>query len=86
MAGQEKVISFKDTLNLPRTDFPIRPNAAIDDPALIVRWENEQIYHATFEAHADAQKYILHVGPPYANGHIHLGHAYNFILKDILTK
>lgn len=86
MAEQEKLISFKDTLNLPRTDFSIRPNAAIDDPAMIVRWEIDQLYHKTFEVHAGAQKYVLHVGPPYANGHIHLGHAYNFILKDIITK
>lgn len=78
--------SFKDTLNLPRTDFPIRPNSRIDDPAMIERWEREHLYRTTFEAHAGSEKFILHDGPPYANGHIHLGHAYNKILKDIVAK
>ncbi len=79
-------VSYKDTLNLPRTDFPIHANAAIEDPKMISRWENEHLYAQTFEKNKGATKYILHDGPPYANGHIHLGHAYNKILKDIITK
>lgn len=86
MASPEQTVSFKDTLNLPRTDFPIRPNAGIDDPAMIVRWESTGLYAKAFNAHAHAQKYVLHIGPPFANGHIHLGHAYNGTLKDIVTK
>lgn len=82
----ETKVSFKDTLNLPRTDFPIRANAKIDDPAMIERWEKEQLFAASFTHNQGQTKYILHDGPPYTNGHIHLGHAYNKILKDIVTK
>lgn len=78
--------SFKESLNLPKTDFPIRPNASIDDPMMIERWEKEQLYEKTFFCNKGAQKFVLHDGPPYANGNIHLGHAYNKILKDIVTK
>lgn len=79
-------MSFKDTLNLPHTDFPIRPNAKVDDPAMIERWEREKLFDKATELHQGNDKYILHDGPPYANGHLHLGHAYNKILKDIVTK
>lgn len=82
----DSTVSFKDTLNLPRTDFPIRSNPQVDDPAMIERWKNEDIYNKTFEAHQGKTKFILHDGPPYANGHTHIGHAYNKILKDIVTK
>ena len=79
-------ISFKDTLNLPHTDFPIRPNAKVDDPELLERWKQEKLYDRAMVLNQGAAKYILHDGPPYANGNIHLGHAYNKILKDIVTK
>ncbi|MFZ5954532.1 MAG: isoleucine--tRNA ligase [Candidatus Dependentiae bacterium] len=79
-------VSFKNTLNLPQTDFPIRAQAAIDDPALIKRWQQEDLYEKTFVHNKDHQQFILHDGPPYANGHIHIGHAYNKILKDIIGK
>ncbi len=78
--------NFKDSLNLPRTEFPIRPNALVDDPLMVERWEKEQLYAKTFECNKGAEQFILHDGPPYANGNIHLGHAYNKILKDIVTK
>lgn len=78
--------SFKDTLNLPHTNFPIRPNHKEDDALMLKRWENENIYKRSFECHKGEEKFILHDGPPYANGHTHLGHAYNKILKDIVTK
>ena len=76
-------VSYKDTLNLPRTDFPIRANAKENDPKMIKRWKEEKIDRKTFEANIGKEKYILHDGPPYANGHIHLGHAYNKLLKDL---
>lgn len=82
----EQKVSFKDTLNLPTTDFPIRANSKEDDPALVARWQKEGLYKKSFLAHEGADKFILHDGPPYANGHIHAGHAYNKILKDIVTK
>lgn len=77
---------FKDTLNLPRTDFPIRSNALIDDPVMVERWKKESLYAQAFVCNEGSEKFILHDGPPYANGNIHLGHAYNKILKDIVTK
>ncbi len=82
---KEKV-SFKDTLNLPRTDFPIRANAKEGDALMLTRWAEEKLSYTTFECHKGAEKFILHDGPPYANGNIHAGHAYNKILKDIVTK
>lgn len=82
----EPKVSFKDTLNLPTTDFPIRANSKEDDPVLVARWQKEGLYEKSFMVHHGAKKFILHDGPPYANGHIHAGHAYNKILKDIVTK
>lgn len=84
--AEEKKISFKDTLNLPKTDFPIRSDHKELDPEMLKRWADEDLYYKTFIAHQGAGKYILHDGPPYANGPIHLGTAYNKILKDFVTK
>ena len=78
--------SFKDTLNLPHTDFPIRSNHKEDDPKMVNRWVDTNLYQRAFNVHKGKEKFILHDGPPYANGHIHIGHAYNKILKDIVTK
>lgn len=78
--------SYKDTLNLPRTDFPIRAQNELFDPIVLQRWESEDVYNKTFAVHEGKEKFILHDGPPYANGDIHLGHAYNKILKDIICK
>lgn len=84
--SENKKVSFKDTLNLPHTNFPIRPNHKEDDAALLQRWENENLYKRSFEKNKGEEKFILHDGPPYANGHTHLGHAYNKTLKDIVCK
>lgn len=81
-----QAVSFRETLHLPRTDMPMRADAHVNDPRMIERWEQEQVYERAMESNTGNQSYILHDGPPYANGHIHLGHAYNKILKDILTK
>ncbi len=88
MADEKKdqKVSFKHTLNLPTTEFPIRANAAENDPKMIQRWEREQLFEKSFSHNMGKEKYILHDGPPYANGNIHVGHAYNKILKDIITK
>lgn len=85
-ANVEQKVSFKDTLNLPTTDFPIRANTKEDDPALVARWQKEGLYEKSFMVHQGSSKFILHDGPPYANGNIHAGHAYNKILKDIVCK
>ena len=77
---------YKDTLNLPNTDFPMRGNLANREPAMLERWQRENVYEAIRKARAGAEKFILHDGPPYANGDIHTGHAVNKILKDIIIK
>ncbi len=82
----ESCVSYKDTLNLPKTDFPIRAQASVDDAALLERWVKIDLYNLSFNHNSGNEKFVLHDGPPYANGHIHLGHAYNKILKDIITK
>lgn len=82
----DKKVSFKDTLNLPRTDFPIRSNPKVEDPELIDRWREENLYKKSFACNEGKEQFILHDGPPYANAHIHLGTALNKILKDIAAK
>jgi len=84
--GGEKKISFKHTLNLPRTDFPIRSNPKVDDSDMIKQWQADGLYKKTFEYNKGKEQFILHDGPPYANAHIHLGTALNKILKDITAK
>ncbi len=79
-------VSFKETLNLPQTDFPIRAQAKIDDPAMIKKWEHDNLFVKSFYQNEGHKKFVLMDGPPYANGHIHLGTAYNKILKDITCK
>jgi isoleucyl-tRNA synthetase len=85
-AETKQQVSFKDTLNLPHTDFPIRVNTKEEDPAMIERWIKEKLFEHSFTHNEGKKRFILHDGPPYANGHIHIGHAYNKILKDIVAK
>lgn len=82
----DQLKKYSQTLNLPKTDFPIRANFNITDPELIKRWENENLFNLSFKHNIGNKKFILHDGPPYANGNIHLGGAYNKILKDITCK
>src|SRR5687768_3223965 len=77
---------YKKTLNLPRTDFPMKANLANREPELLKRWESIGLYARLRAAGSGRPKYILHDGPPYANGDIHIGHALNKILKDIIVK
>ena len=79
-------MDYKDTLNLPKTDFPMKARLSKREPELLKRWEEMDIYRRIREARRGAPKYILHDGPPYANGHIHIGHALNKILKDFINK
>ena len=79
-------MDYKDTLNLPKTDFPMRGNLPVRENEILARWEAMDIYRVIRESSADRPTYILHDGPPYANGHIHIGHALNKILKDIIGK
>jgi len=77
---------YKHTLNLPRTDFPMKGNLPAREPAMLERWQQDGLYQQIRAARTGKAKFILHDGPPYANGNIHLGHAVNKILKDIVVK
>ncbi|WP_454005711.1 isoleucine--tRNA ligase [Alcaligenes sp. Marseille-Q7550] len=79
-------MDYKDTLNLPDTPFPMRGDLAKREPGWIAQWEENKVYAAIRQASAGRPKFILHDGPPYANGDIHIGHAVNKILKDIIVK
>lgn len=77
---------YKATLNLPETDFPMRGNLPKREPQMLEQWYAGDAYQAMRDARQGAPKYILHDGPPYANGDIHIGHAVNKVLKDIVIK
>ena len=77
---------YKHTLNLPTTAFPMRGDLAKREPVMLADWENRQLYQRLREHAAGRPKFVLHDGPPYANGTIHIGHAVNKILKDIIVK
>src|SRR5579859_891831 len=77
---------LKDTLNLPKTDFAMKANLPQNEPKRLEFWKKIGIYQRIREARKDAPKYLLHDGPPYANGEIHLGHALNKSLKDFIVK
>jgi isoleucyl-tRNA synthetase len=77
---------WKDTLNLPRTDFPMKANLPSSEPAVIGRWEALGLYGRIRARRHGRPRWILHDGPPYANGEIHIGHAMNKILKDFVVK
>ena len=77
---------YKSTLNLPATQFAMRANLSQREPELLKRWYEENYYQQIRQAREGREKFILHDGPPYANGEIHIGHAVNKILKDIVIK
>ena len=79
-------MNYKETLNLPKTSFPMRANLPQNEPLQVAKWDQEKLYFKILEANAGKKKYILHDGPPYANGSIHIGHALNKILKDVIVK
>ncbi|BBN60304.1 isoleucine--tRNA ligase [Hydrogenovibrio marinus] len=77
---------YKPTLNLPETDFPMRGNLPNREPNQVEQWETEALYQTVRDAMKGRPKFILHDGPPYANGNIHIGHAVNKVLKDMIVK
>ncbi len=79
-------MDYKKTLNLPKTDFSMKANLAAREPEIIKFWKELGLYRLACEKNASADEYILHDGPPYANGNIHLGHTLNKVLKDIIVK
>lgn len=79
-------MDYKTTLNLPKTGFPMKANLVNREPEIIARWKEEGLYNIIRKQSASRKRYMLHDGPPYANGNIHMGHALNKILKDIVIK
>jgi isoleucyl-tRNA synthetase len=79
-------MDYKSTLNLPKTGFPMKANLTEREPELLREWDAEGLYAKLRETRAGRDRWILHDGPPYANGHIHMGHALNKILKDMVVK
>ena len=79
-------LELKSTVNLPKTSFPMKANLPQSEPKVLDRWEKMGIYDRIREARRGAPKYVLHDGPPYANGALHLGHALNKCLKDFIVK
>ena len=77
---------YRSTVFLPRTDFPMKAGLPKREPELLARWDRIELYRRQREAAAGREKFILHDGPPYANGHLHIGHALNKILKDIVSR
>jgi len=82
----EIIMDYRKTLNLPQTDFPMKADLARREPLMLARWEEQGLYSALERAGAGRPLFVLHDGPPYANGHIHLGTAFNKVLKDIILK
>ena len=79
-------IDYNATMNLPKTDFPMRAGLPQREPEMIKKWQDEELYQKLMEKNKDLPLYVLHDGPPYANGDIHMGTALNKVLKDIIVK
>ena len=77
---------YKDTLNLPDTAFPMRGDLPKREPQWVAQWQQKKLYHRIREISAGRPRFVLHDGPPYANGDIHIGHAVNKVLKDIIVR
>jgi isoleucyl-tRNA synthetase len=78
--------NYKETLNLPKTDFPMKANLATREPEMLKKWEADGLYMQIQDARAEAELFVLHDGPPFANGDVHMGTALNKILKDLVVK
>ena len=86
LVGSRAPMDYKNTLNLPRTDFPMKADLAVREPSRLAAWETARLYDQIQTARAGAPRFILHDGPPFANGEVHVGTAWNKILKDITVK
>jgi len=86
MSSDQKIPDYKSTIRLPQTDFPMKGNLPQKEPELIKFWSENKIYHKIIEKNHKKKNFVLPDGPPYANGSIHIGHALNKILKDIIIK
>ena len=79
-------MDYKDTVFLPKTEFPMRAGLPRKEPEILKIWEEQKIYQTLRKKRSSSEKYILHDGPPYANGNLHMGTALNKILKDIINR
>ncbi len=86
MTDEPKAIDYKDTVFLPKTDFPMKAGLPQKEPAILAKWQEQDLYRKLRDARAGREKFILHDGPPYANGDMHIGHALNHILKDMVVR
>ncbi|WFU09630.1 isoleucine--tRNA ligase [Rhizobium sp. CB3090] len=86
MTDTAEKIDYSKTLYLPETDFPMRAGLPQKEPELVKRWQEMDLYKKLRASAAGREKFVLHDGPPYANGNIHIGHALNKILKDVITR
>jgi len=77
---------YRPTVFLPKTDFPMRGDLPKREPLILARWAAMDLYHRQRETSQGREKFVLHDGPPYANGHLHIGHALNKILKDVVNR
>src|SRR6188768_3428894 len=78
--------NYKETLNLPKTDFPMKASLTSREPEILKTWEETRLYHQIQKAREGAELFVLHDGPPFANGDVHMGTALNKILKDLVVK
>jgi len=78
--------NYKDTLHLPKTDFPMKADLVKREPERLAKWEAAGLYEQILEARKDAELFVLHDGPPFANGDVHMGTALNKVLKDLIVK
>lgn len=79
-------MEIKDSILLPKTEFSMKANLPEKEPKILDKWYKDNLYGKLRESSKDKEKFILHDGPPYANGHLHMGHALNKILKDVIIK
>ena len=79
-------MTYKDTLLLPKTDFPMKANLSKKEPEMLKKWKEDNIYEKILKDREGKKEFVLHDGPPYANGNIHMGHVLNKVLKDIVVK
>ena len=79
-------VDYKSTVYLPKTDFPMKAGLAYKEPELLEHWGKLDLYKRQREQSNGRDKFVLHDGPPYANGNLHIGHALNKILKDVITR
>ncbi len=79
-------VDYSSTLYLPQTEFPMRAGLPQKEPEIVARWQKMELYKRLRASAAGREKFVLHDGPPYANGNIHIGHALNKILKDVITR